>query len=64
MCVKENVACIDLYEMFSESGSAFKYKLYDISDAMGIHISVEGCSKMRDEFLDFFHRNNGVDELR
>jgi hypothetical protein len=63
ICVRENVTCINLFELFSKSGIVIKL-LYDISDATGIHISVEGCSKMRDEFLDCFLRNNRADELR
>ena len=63
ICVRENVTCINLFELFSKSGIVIKL-LYDISDATGIHISVEGCSKMRDEFLDCFLRNNRTDELR
>jgi hypothetical protein len=63
ICVKENATCIDFYELFSKCGNVVK-SLYDISDATGIHISVEGCSKMRYEFLDFVLRNNRVDQLR
>jgi len=50
-CVRENVTCIDLYELFSKSGNTIK-SLYDISDATGTHISVKGTQAFR---IDLFY---------
>ena len=53
MCIREQIECIDAYELFTKQGNVLK-SLSDNTDSSGVHISVEGCTKIRDEIVTFF----------
>jgi predicted membrane channel-forming protein YqfA (hemolysin III family) len=42
-----------MYELFTKQGNVLK-SLFDNTDSSGVHISVEVCTKIRDEIVTFF----------
>lgn len=57
MCIREQIECVDIYELFTKQGNVVK-SLFDNTDSSGVHISVEGCTKIRDEIVTFFDSGN------
>ena len=53
LCIREQIECVDAYELFTKQGNVLK-SLFDNTDSSGVHISVEGCTKIRDEIVTFF----------
>jgi hypothetical protein len=53
LCIREQIECVDAYELFTKQGNVLK-SLFDNTDSSGIHISVEGCTKITDEIVTFF----------
>jgi hypothetical protein len=51
--VQQQIECVDAYELFTKQGNVLK-SLFDNTDSPGVHISVEGCTKIRDEIVTFF----------
>jgi hypothetical protein len=50
LCIREQIECVDAYELFTQQGNVLK-SLFDNTDSSGVHISVEGCTKIRDEIV-------------
>jgi hypothetical protein len=48
LCIREQIECVDAYELFTKQGNVLK-SLFDNTNSSGVHISVEGCTKIRDE---------------
>jgi lysophospholipase L1-like esterase len=53
LCIREQIECVDAYELFTKQGNVLK-SLFDNTDSSGVHFSVEGCTKIRDEMVTFF----------
>ena len=53
LCIREQIECVDAYELFTKQGNVLK-SLFDNTDSSGVHNSVEGCTKIRDEIVTFF----------
>ena len=53
LCIREQIECVDAYELFTKQGNVLK-SLFDNTDSSGVHISVEGCTNIRDEIVTFF----------
>ena len=51
--IREQIECVDAYELFTKQGNVVK-SLFNNTDSSGVHISVEGCAKIRDEIVTFF----------
>ena len=62
MCIREQIECVNAYELFTKQGNVLK-SLFDNTESSGVHISIEGCTKIRDEIVTFFDSDNviGVD---
>ena len=52
LCIREQIECVDAYELFTKQGNVLK-SLFDNTDSSGVHISVEGCTKIRDKIVTF-----------
>ena len=52
LCIREQIECVDAYELFTKQGNVVK-SLFDNIDSSGVHISVEGCTKIRDKIVTF-----------
>ena len=59
LCIREQIECVNAYELFTKQGNAVK-SLFDNTDSSGVHISVEGCTKIRDEIVTFFDSDNVI----
>ena len=52
LCIREQIECVDADELFTKQGNVLK-SLFDNTDSSGVHISVEGSTKIRDEIVTF-----------
>ena len=59
MCIREQIECVDAYELFTKQGNVLK-SLFDNTDSSGVHISIEGCTKIRDEIVTFFESDKVI----
>ena len=48
LCIREQIEYVDAYELFTKQGHVVK-SLFDNTDSSGVHISVEGCTKIREK---------------
>ena len=56
---ESEVECVNAYELFTKQGNAVK-SLFDNTESSGVHISVEGCTKIRNEIVTFFDSDNVI----
>ena len=59
LCIREQIECVDANESFTKQRNAIK-SLFDNTDSSCVHISVEGCTKIRDEIVTFFDSDNVI----
>jgi hypothetical protein len=59
LCIREQIECVNAYELFTKQGNAVK-SLFDNTESSGVHISVEGCTKIRNEIVTFFDSDNVI----
>ena len=59
LCIREQIECVNAYELFTKQGNAVK-SLFDNTESSGVHISIEGCTKIRDEIVTFFDSDNVI----
>ena len=53
LCIREQIECVDAYELFTKQGNVVR-SLFNNTDSSCVHISVEGCTTIRDEIVTFF----------